>query len=433
MAHQDPTLTDLLRASLDCPERIRAKARALGVVQRQGKVDAYALLVVVVLGVAVRGPTAIAQLGHVLAEVTGLRLARSSFWDRFTPSFASLVQWLLDGLVEKARRQPPRPPGVLGGFRDVIAVDATVVKLHDALEATWRGTRRNSAKAALKVHAWVRALTGELLKYRITADAHGDGRAFGIDHALRGCLVLLDKGYSSPSLWRRIDSVGGYFLTRLPRDRNPLVVAENRRHRGRSRKAKERPLREALAGLQRSLLDVDCDFRCHVRGYAGGRGRFVHETFRVVAVRDRSTGTYEVFVTNAPVDLLPAEAVAATYRLRWEVETFFKTSKSGSGLDELPSRQPEIVLALVYASLLRATASMQALARFRRVVAAPRGLPVNPGQWMKWWNRQLHRVADALVAPVADLDAVELARMLADPHVRRITNRERFSMVAYAA
>ncbi|MCB9682652.1 MAG: IS4 family transposase [Alphaproteobacteria bacterium] len=432
MARPDRSLVDVLLANLDRPEEVRDKARALGVVRRQGKIDAYALLVVVVLGIATRGPTAIAQLGHVLATVTGVRLARSSFWDRFTVPFAELVRWLLDDIVHQARAEPHQPPGVLAGFRDVIAVDATVVKLHDALASTWRGTRRNSSKAALKVHAWVRAFTGELLKYRITADAHGDGRAFGIDHALRGCLVLLDKGYSSPSLWRRIGSVGGYVLTRLPLDRNPMIVAENRRHRGRARKAVGRPLRDALEGLQRRLLDVDGAFRCHVRRYGRDKGRFVTETFRVVAVRRRN-GTYEVFVTNAPPELLPADAVAATYRLRWEVETFFKTSKSGSALDELPSQKPEIVLALVYASLLRATAAMQALARFRREVADRIGKLVNPGQWVKWWNRQLNALTHQLVGPSAALAELELARMLADPHVARVTNRERFRAVGYSA
>lgn len=431
MARPDRSPVPRLCAILDRPSTLRALARELGVVRRQGKIDAYSLLVVVVLGVAMRGPLAIAQLGHVLAEVTGVRVARSSFWDRFTGPFARLVRHLLDESVEEARSRTAAPPGVLAGFRDVIAVDATVVKLRDELEDVWRGTRRNSARAALKVHAWVRAFTGELLKYRITADAHGDGRAFGIDHGLRGCLVLMDKGYSSPSLWRRIDSVGGYFLTRLPRDRHPQILAENRRHRGRARKVVGGDLREILEGLQRAILDVDCAFRCHVRRYGGPRGRNVVETFRVVAIRDRRQGRYEVFVTNAPPALLPATCIAATYRLRWEVETFFKTAKSGSALDELPTSKPAIVEALVYASLLRATASMQTLARFRRAVADPRGLPVNPGQWVKWWNRQLAHVAEELVGSLESLDLDGLARMLADPHVARATNRERFRLLAY--
>lgn len=433
MARPDRTPIDLLCAILDQPEALREQARDLGVVRRQGKVDAYALLVVVVLGVAVRGPTAIAQLGQVLAEVTGVRLARSSFWDRFTPAFARLLRSVLGQVVKQARSDAPSPPGALSGFKDVIAVDATVVKVHDALASTWRGTRRSSASAALKVHAWVRAFTGELLKYKITADAHGDSRAFGIDPQLRGCLVLLDKGYSSPSLWRRIDRVGGYFLTRLPRDRDPEVAAENRRHRGRSRKAVGRPLRKVLEGLQRALLDVQCTFRCRIRRYDTPKGRFVSEQFRVVAVRNPKTRTYEVFITNAPTHLLPAEYVAATYRLRWEVETFFKTSKSGSGLDDLPSSKREIVEALLYASLLRATVSMQALARFRREVADSFGRLVNPGQWHKWWRRQVHLLAAQLVDAESALDESEVAHLLSDPNLGRITNRERFRLVGYAA
>lgn len=87
----------------------------------------------------------------------------------------------------------------------------------------------------------------------------------------------------------------------------------------------------------------------------------------------------------------------------------------------------------MYASLPRATASMQALARFRRVVADRRGLLVNPGQWHKWWTRQLHRVADELADAVLDRDTNDLARMLADPHVRRVTNRDSLRVVGYAA
>lgn len=433
MAHCAPTPIDDLLASLPAAERVRERARELGVVQRQGKVDAYALLMTVVLGIAVRGPTAIAQLGHVLAECTGVRLARSSFWARFTPSFTALIKWLLDLHVEASRREHPRPPGVLSGFRDVIAVDSTVVKLHDDLVHVWRGTRRNSAKAALKVHAWVRVFTGELLKYAVTADTYADCRAFGVEHALRNCLVLLDRGYSSPSLWRRIQGVGGYFLTRLPADRNPTIVSSNRRHRGRARKADDRPLREVLSGLQRRFLDVNAGFRCRVRRYRRSKARWTPETFRVVAVRDHKTGRYAVFVTNAPPEMLPAEHIAATYGLRWEIETFFKTAKSGSGLAELPSRKPHVVEALVYASLIRATTAMQALAVFRCRFALPKGLMVNPQQWLRWWNRQLHRWLDDRFDGLDALGADVLAEMLADPNVGRPTNRARFLLVAYAA
>ncbi len=164
--------------------------------------------------------------------------------------------------------------------------------------------------------------------------------------------------------------------------------------------------------------DGDAERACRVRIDEG----------RKVAVRDRRTKKYRVFVTNAPPEMLPAEAVEATYKLRWEVETFFRTTKSGSGLNELPSTKPHVVLALVFAALLRATASMQALARSRRDLVLPMGRRINPRQWLAWWNRQLHGLLDDLVGAMWGLDDTDLARMLADPNIGRPTNRAWFGL-----
>ncbi|NCG20169.1 MAG: hypothetical protein GWP91_14265 [Rhodobacterales bacterium] len=135
------------------PQEARRLTRVLGVVRRQGKVDAYALRMVTVLGLVVRGPTAISQLGQLLRETTSVGLARSSFWSRLTPEFTRLMAWWLNRFVEESRREHRRPPGALSFFRDVIAADASVMKVHDDLRGVWKGTRRNTAMAALKVHA----------------------------------------------------------------------------------------------------------------------------------------------------------------------------------------------------------------------------------------------------------------------------------------
>lgn len=426
MTQLDPTSLELLLPNLPTPSEVRHRARLLGAVLRQSKVDIYALLMVVVLGFVMRGPVAIAQLGHVFAETTGVRLARSAFWDRFTPAFADLVEWVLNRQVDAARASEPVVPKTLKGFRDVIAADATVVRLHDSLAGRWKGTWPNGP-AALKVHAWVRVFTGELLKVKVTADAYGDNRAFGIEQGLRGVLVLLDRGYSSPSLWRRIDQVGGYFLTPLPADRNPVLTRLLKRVRGRSRAVEQRPLREVLDGLQRQILDVTGAFRCRVRKYRRSRNRWTTEDFRLVALRDAKTGEYRVYATNAPPELLPAELVGDVYRLRWEIETFFKTGKSGAGLKDQPSAKPAFVRVQVYAALLRATLSMQSLAKLKRL-APERAAPINPGQWMKWWRRQLHAALEELVSGTG-LDLDDTLALLRDPNVGRTPHRRAFAEV----
>lgn len=61
---------DLL-TSIAQPQDVRQQACAVGAVQRQGRVDSYALLMVVVLGLVVRGRVSIAQLGQINGDVTG--------------------------------------------------------------------------------------------------------------------------------------------------------------------------------------------------------------------------------------------------------------------------------------------------------------------------------------------------------------------------
>lgn len=410
-------------ASAISPEQVREQAHRLGVVKRQGKVDAYALVLVVVLELMVRGATTIAQLGHVYNQVTGQRLARSSFWSRFTPELASLLKWQLNEVVDDSRAPRGRPPGVLSGFRDVLAVDATVMKVPDSLRPVWKGTRRNSAKAALKVHAWIRVLSGELVKWRVTPETTPDSKALRVDTALRGVLVLFDMGYSSPTLWRRIDQAGGYFLTRIPAGWNPKVLTDNRRHPGRARELSGKKLRQALSGLKRKVVDIQAEFSCRVRGYAGGPAHKVKESYRVIAVRNPKTGELGLYATNAPEQILKAEDVWTIYRLRWEVETFFKTLKSGSAANEFPSAKKHVVEALVYAGLLRATIAMRARAHQPRVLVRR----INPGQWMRWWDRHLGAALESLLGCEENMSLEALLLMLSDPNHHRRPTRYAFS------
>jgi putative transposase len=413
-----PTLTNAF-----CEETVREEARRKGVVQRQGKVDAYRLLVVVVLGLVMRGPTAIAQLGQTFSRMTGTRLARSSFWYRFNPGMATLVQGVLDRVVLDARQVSVRPPGVLSVFKDVLAADATVMKVNDALRPVWKGTRRNSARAALKVHAWIRVLTGELVKYTVTQEAHADSRAFGIDQQLRGVLMLFDRGYASPSLWRRIDSVGGYFLTRIPAKWNQTIVSENRKHRGRARRLIGQSLQEAFVHLKRTIVDVDADFLCRIRGYGDTESRKEMKRFRVVAIRHPETNEFGLFATNAPPHMLAAEDIYQVYRLRWEVETFFKTLKSGCAANEFPSSKQHIVEILLYAGLLRAALAMRAKAQQTWSLVQR----INHGQWMHWWNRQLPAALVELVGITeSQLSIKQLLILLSDPNQGRLPTRFSF-------
>ncbi len=432
MARKKLTCTEaLVHAEFDAGA-VRAKAREVGAVMRSRKVDAYALLLTVLLAVTTRGKCSISGLRRAYRLYGGVEMARSAFFGRLTKQFEDLVRWALDCMLERSVSAPPQLPGKLSRFRDIMVLDASVVKVEDRLATLWKGTRRNSAKAAIKIHTMVRALTGELLRYRLTAEAFADAKAFGAGPWMRNVLFLFDRGYPSPSYWWRIHRQGGFFLTRLPTSYNPVIVGDNRRHRGQARKVRGRRLRDALRGLQRKFVDVQADFRVHVRRYDSRTGRNMAHAFRVVGIRNPKSGRYHLYATNAPVDALPAEMVRDMYRMRWEVELFYKAAKWGSGMHELPSAQPHVVRTLVYAALARTTLAMKA--RMKAMTAARNRLWINPVQWMTIWNQLLADCLERLLLRPGARGVwtwLDLAVMARDPNKPRVPTRVRIGDIAY--
>ena len=88
-------VVDLLSA--DIPEPwVRERAKALNVVRRVDKVYPYALVMVALLGLVVRGPTTLAQLGQIYCRVSSISLARSASWARMSPGLAAAGGRMLD-------------------------------------------------------------------------------------------------------------------------------------------------------------------------------------------------------------------------------------------------------------------------------------------------------------------------------------------------
>ena len=94
----------------------------------------------------------LAGLRRSYERATGKSLVPSSFYDRFTPGLARMSRAVLAQLMRKLASSDVRYGGVLEGFRDELAADATVIKLHRLLARRFPGTRTNSAPAAAKLH-----------------------------------------------------------------------------------------------------------------------------------------------------------------------------------------------------------------------------------------------------------------------------------------
>jgi putative transposase len=421
MAHPKTTSLASTLATLLPRERVEAEARRLGVVTRQRKVDVLALVWALVLGFQVGTERTLEALRHAYQQGANQSIARSAFHDRLTAQLALLLHNLASVGLETLAGAIGVPPGCLAGFRDLLAIDATVLRLHDWLSRNYAACRTNHTKAAAKLHLVLSVLSGTPHKVKLTPERTNDRTPWKrIGGWVRGMLLLFDLGYFSYHLFALIAANGGFFLTRMKANANPLIVAAHRRWRGRSIPVVGRHLREVLASLQRQVLDVEVEVSFARRAYRGRRS-MAAMTFRLIAILNPETGAYHCYLTNIPAADLRAEDVTAVYALRWQVELFFKAMKHHGHLDQLPTRKPSVVECLVWASVLATLASQTLYRLVRQAIPAQRYIPLL--RWASLFGRSASGLLNLALGRLTRDEAAHLLALLLreapDPNCNR--------------
>ena len=385
-------------------------ALSTGTVRRHRRVDPVQLFWVVVLTLGSGRSRTFADLRRSYERVTGTQLSASSFYNRFTPAFTRFLKEVLELGLEKLHRQSERAGAVLGEIRDVLCVDSTVIRLHDALASCWPACRTNHTLAAVKMHTVlnVRGLGPQRVK--ITSERVHDGPALRAGRWVKGRLLMFDLGYFRYALFAAIHQQGGFFLTRLKDNANPTLRYLHRRHRGRALAIEGLGLREIRSRLRRSVFDAEAEICFQRRSYAGKR-RTATQRVRIVGLWDETREVYHWYITNLPVDRLKAEEVGKLYAARWTIELLFRELKSCYQLESMPSRKRHVVEAFLYASLLTLLASRALLLAIRRWGSlADRRTP------LERWARLLVSAAPDLLALI--LDSAAMARTRERPLLR---------------
>jgi len=340
-------------------------AAAEGVVQRQRKVEIVALFWVLILTVSCGGGRTLADLRRSYEKVTGCRLSRSAFYNRFNARFTrflkTLMERALEGMSHRARGAGP----FFGQISEILCVDSTVVRLHDALARSFPACRTNHTQAAAKLHTVLNVRGEGPQSIKITSERVHDGPVLRAGRWVRGRLLLFDLGYFRYHLFATIAQQGGYFLTRLKEGANPTILALHRQHRGRAVEAEGHKLTEIKERLQRAVFDAEAEIRFRRRAYRGRR-RASSLRVRIVGLRDDLRGGYHWYVTNLPPDLVAAEDLGKLYSARWSIELLFREMKSSYHLEAIPSRKRHIAEAFLYAAVLTVLASHALLRAVRQ-------------------------------------------------------------------
>ena len=324
-----PHVEDVARRYLD-PDRVEALAEDMRIVQRH-RVHHAGLVAVAFVASAFEGGTdtegRILDAWQTYQSLGGTPSSETSFRRMAHKMVPVLNRLLRRRLRELSKAAHPELRGRLESFADVLVPDGCAFKLAAALSGAYPGTGQ---PAELKLHAVYSVRASAVVSAQTTAGSVHDSEGFAPTWA-PGALYIWDLGFNSYERFIDARLAGAHVLQRLKEGANPIARASYgpTGHRRELSGADGKPLslNDACAfGFvhRQSVLDLDVELR-------DDQGRTT--IARVVCVPFGGEDRY--YLTSLPRDVFSAHDVAELYRLRWEVELFFRNWKGGVRLDQV--------------------------------------------------------------------------------------------------
>jgi len=339
------------------PEALEDHAEAVGVVEREGKLQIPPLVWSLAFGFATGESRTLAAFRRSYNSSADKPLSPGGYYQRLTPALAEYLRDLVEfGLDEVA--VPHTVTEEFERFRDVMISDGTIVRLHEFLSDEFKARKEDKAGARLHL---VHNVTDQTIdQFSITDEKAHDSTEFDTGSWLEGRLALLDLAYFKYRRFALIDENDGYFVSRLKESANPVITEELREWRGDAIPLEGKQIFDVVDDLQRKYIDVEVEVEFDRRPYAGEQSRDT-KTFRVVGVRNEDADDYHLYITNLASEEFFPEDIATLYQSRWAVELLFRELKTQYELDEFDTTKPYIVEILVYAALLPLVVSQELL------------------------------------------------------------------------
>lgn len=350
----EPDVIEKDLCSVFSPEWLEQAARETGLVKRERKIKPLIMFWVLVMSFGVTLERNLANIKRSYEKTSYKKISDSSWYERFTPELVAFLKLCVTHAIEElALEQTKVLNEKLSKFQDVMIQDSTIIRLHKSLAKKWPAARSRTVAAGVKVSVLVSAVANSPKNISIHAESTNELKTLRIGPWIKDRILLIDLGFYKHQLFARIKENGGYFVSRLKENADPLILDVHSTCRGNSIDVKGKHISEILPKLKRQVLDVEVEISFRRQNFNGkSKTRLDTETFRLVAVFNEDEEKYHVYLTNIPKDVLEAEDVAKLYGARWDIELIFKELKSRYALDVVNTRNPQIIEAYIWISIL---------------------------------------------------------------------------------
>lgn len=343
MLSQNPTECASKMRRFLSEEVLNAVGKKTEFSQRMRKLTPARAVWTFVTGLASGTANTIADFVRLFEELTGETMAYKPFHDRLSnPTFPDLIRTTLSSLM----RQLTTP--ILQGksrylkrFNDILLQDGSSFALNDALQDVYPGRFTKVSPAAVEVHCTYSLYKAQAIDFGVAPDRDPERTYLPDAASLREKLILFDRGYTCYEYGSAVKAAGGDFIGRAKDKKfNPMIRKCFRGFRDKKSLVGKK-LKDLV--LPKSNVDLLIEGK-DTHGKA-------HQLRLVLFYVARKDLHVYLLTSLSPRDF-PPSIVASLYRLRWQVELFFKECKSYTKLQKFMTKDPCIVEGLIWASLL---------------------------------------------------------------------------------
>ncbi len=273
----------------------------------------------------------------------------------------------------------------LSTFTDVFIYDASPIRLPKSLSDKFPGNRKNHSPACLKFSALYQMSVRGIKWLKLTPQKIHDSQILPDLEQLKGSLFLFDLGYFSHLFLHQLNEAGVWFVCRLKANSVPIITSVvkgiAKRHIG-------HPLNENVH-LRGDIVEVWAKLMLPGRGFI---------KVRLIGFRFPKTKQYRWYASNLPATMLLAEWIYPIYRLRWQIELFFKSLKSALNADQITSGNENIALSIVYSSILSSLISSSIIIEEAIVFAHIELKSITAQRIMHVFSLFAHNLAQCLIS-----------------------------------
>ena len=352
------------------PETIDEMARETSFVERESKFGGVEFLGIMTEGLFAEPDASLPRMAAMAKEINpDLEITGPGIHQRIDETGVAFLQRSLAKALEisVSKEIDEDIPALLENFQRVCLLDSTGFALPEHVASVWPGSGGDGPKAGMKLQLMLDYKTGEYVNIAPTDGVTPDQSY--ITEAVKllesGELLIFDLGYSKKEALFDIADSGAYFVSRLNHqlglyDEDDSGTLTNLDLVKKLRKSEKK----GTIACEFHVWITDGVRRLKVRviaervsdEVANERRRKIRQKAKKKGYTPSSSYLYlqgwSLYITNAGLELLPAESVSLVYGIRWQIELVFKAWKSYHGLAEVKGKRPERIECFIYGRLI---------------------------------------------------------------------------------